>query len=102
MRHPGMTSHKGQAKAKLLQEFKASLGDLGEAFQNETQKQRRKDLAREAARCEKACGKKKRYFSRYEAELAIDACEEHGTTGLRAYECPYCNGWHLTSKPEYE
>ena len=30
----------------------------------------------------------------------VRACAAQGPTGLRCYRCPYCEGWHLTSKPE--
>lgn len=48
----------------------------------------------------KACERKNRYASRYEAELTAAECAEHGAPPLHVYRCPYCNGWHLTSKGE--
>ena len=95
-----MTSHKGQARAKRVREFKASLACNDDVFAREEHRHRRTSDAKDAALREKACAKKKRYPSRYDAELAIEACEEHVASGLRCYECPYCRGWHLTSKPE--
>ena len=47
----------------------------------------------------KACTSKKRYPYRSDAEEAIELCAQHGTRGLHCYRCPYCDGWHLTSKP---
>ena len=34
------------------------------------------------------------------AELTAAECAEHGAPPLHVYRCPYCNGWHLTSKGE--
>lgn len=46
------------------------------------------------------CGKKKRYSSKSKAMTRALDCLYHGDpTVLRAYKCPYCQGWHLTSKP---
>ena len=68
------------------------------------EKHRREDMSekREAALRRKSCESKNRYSSKYEAQQAIRSCEEHGRTGLHSYRCPYCNGWHLTSKPVRE
>ncbi|WP_306369114.1 hypothetical protein [Nocardiopsis sp. CC223A] len=52
----------------------------------------------------RSCGK--RWFKdRISAELALAAIRHHGRDRSdrmprRAYECPDCRGWHLTSKPE--
>ncbi len=94
-----MGSRKPSANAKRVSEFKAQLGGLDDIFARE--EHRREDLSakKEAALRNKACESKNRYPSRYDAQIAIDACAEHGTTGLHMYRCKYCNGWHLTSKP---
>ena len=44
------------------------------------------------------CGKKKRYAS--EAEARTTADHQARTTGkeLNVYECPWCHGWHLSSR----
>jgi len=40
----------------------------------------------------RCCGRKRRFRTEIEAE-------NHGQRwGQRAYECPCCGGWHLTSK----
>ena len=44
------------------------------------------------ARERRMCGDKKRYETRKAALFFA------GTDGLRAYRCPVCAGWHLTSK----
>lgn len=42
---------------------------------------------------------KKAYLSQYDAVRAIDDCVAHGTrSNLRAYHCPTCGDWHLTSR----
>ena len=58
-----------------------------------------REAEHEAALERKACTSKKRYPYRSDAEEAIELCAQHGTRGLHCYRCPYCDGWHLTSKP---
>ncbi len=95
-----MGSRKRQAIAKQVAEFKASLGGMDDLFAREDARQKRRDEEHDAALRRKTCESKNRYAYLSEAEDAIAACAEHGTCGLHAYRCPYCNGWHLTSKPE--
>lgn len=51
------------------------------------------------------CPDKVRYADRWEAEHALASCELESWRGhperreRRAYECPHCGGWHLTSQP---
>lgn len=96
-----MTSRKPSAKAKQIAEFKSHFDDLDDIFLKE--KRRKDNLAaqQEEALREKACTSKNRYASRADAEEAIRSCADYGTTNLHCYQCPYCNGWHLTSKPEH-
>lgn len=54
----------------------------------------------------KECSSTKRPYSKREADAEIKrlttgrrAARNHRTTYLRAYECPECGRWHLTSKP---
>lgn len=94
-----MGSRKRSARAKQVAEFKASLGGMDGLFEEESRRREQRSAAREAALREKACGSKNRYSCKGDAEAAIRSCAEHGTTGLHCYRCPYCNGWHLTSKP---
>ena len=95
-----MGSRKPSAKAKQVNAFKAQLGDLDNIFAREGRRNERMSEERKAALRRKACESKNRYPNAYEAQAAIDACAEHGRTGLHSYRCPYCNGWHLTSKPQ--
>lgn len=47
------------------------------------------------------CGKV-RYPSRTEADLALASCRgsaSHARHEQRAYQCPLCRAWHLTSRP---
>ena len=94
-----MSSRKPSAKAKQVERFKSQLGDLGAAFEREAQRADERAQKKEAALRAKACESKNRYSCKSDAEAAIRSCAEHGTKGLHCYRCPYCNGWHLTSKP---
>ncbi|WP_415927890.1 hypothetical protein [Slackia piriformis] len=95
-----MTSRKRSALAKQTAAFKAGLGGMDDVFTREEERRRTQDLEHDAAVRRKACESKNRYRSRTEVEEAIAACADHGTRGLHSYRCPYCNGWHLTSKPQ--
>lgn len=94
-----MASRKPSAKAKRIAAFKTELEDLGDLFEHEAHRRSDLDAAREHARYEKSCASKMRYPTRADALDAIAACAEHGRRGLSTYQCPYCNGWHLTSHP---
>lgn len=96
-----MASGKRSAWAKQKAEFAASL-NAGEndIFARESRRQARRAEEKEVALRNKACESKNRYATHREAEEAIAACAEHGTRGLRSYQCAYCKGWHLTSKPQ--
>lgn len=104
-----MGSKKRSAWKKQKEEFAASLGGLDDLFSTddsavhdpfarESAARAARDEAHEAALRRKACERKNRYASRYEAELTAAECAEHGAPPLHVYHCPYCNGWHLTSK----
>ena len=45
------------------------------------------------------CLSKDRYASQGRAEAAIPRREAKTGKVLRSYHCPYCGGYHLTSKP---
>jgi len=94
-----MGSRKPSANAKRVKEFKSQLGGLDDLFAREDERRESLSQHKEAALREKACTSKNRYASHAEAKEAIAACAAHGTTGLKAYKCPHCNGWHLTSHP---
>lgn len=97
-----MASKKRAAWAQQKREFNQHLGgmDMDGIFAQEHERKHKQSQAKEAALRKKACESKNRYSSKSEAEAAIQSCAEWGTTGLHCYRCPYCNGWHLTSKPE--
>ena len=97
-----MGSRKPSAHAKRISEVKAQLGGLDDLFAREEHRQEDLSAKKEAALRDKACESKNRYSSRYDAQIAIDSCAAHGTTGLHMYRCSYCNGWHLTSKPRHD
>lgn len=48
--------------------------------------------------------KKIRYETQNEARVALAICRmskyTHKRKERRTYECPHCNGWHLTSQKE--
>lgn len=69
-------------------------------FARERTRQAEAEAEHDAALRRKACESKQRYATLADAQEAIEACAAHGTRGLRAYKCRYCNGWHLTSKPQ--
>ena len=95
-----MGSRKPSAKAKQVAAFKAELGGMDDIFAREERRREQRAAEHEEALREKACRSKNRYSCRSETEEAIRACADHGTTGLHSYRCPFCNGWHLASKPE--
>jgi hypothetical protein len=45
-----------------------------------------------AANQRRMCLRKRRFAD------AADAAERASATQRRAYRCPHCNGWHLTTK----
>lgn len=94
-----MGSRKRSARERERTAYRSSLGGMDGIFAREEKRREQKDAEREASRRQRTCERKKRYASRVDAEDAIAACAEHGRRGLRAYRCPYCGGWHLTSKP---
>lgn len=44
------------------------------------------------------CHDKQRYHDHEEAILSARSYQRKRQTHLRAYECPFCNGWHLTKQ----
>jgi hypothetical protein len=44
------------------------------------------------------CGKKKRYESAADARATADHQARTTGTELNVYECPWCRGWHLSSR----
>jgi len=96
-----MVSRKRSAQAKRVAAFKEQLyaDSAASAFERERERASVRAQEREAALRRKACESKNRYTCESDAQAAIHACAAHGTTGLHTYRCPYCKGWHLTSKP---
>lgn len=97
-----VASGKRSARAKRVAEFKSQLGGMDDIFAREEQRKIESNRQYEAMLRSKACESKNRYASASEAQAAIVACADYGTRGLRSYRCPYCNGWHLTSKKPSE
>ncbi len=101
-----MASKKRASWSKQKEEFRNQLNGSGSLFDERVdsafskERDRMKNVAqkKDEARRQKACTSKNRYSSREEARETIALCALHGTTGLREYRCPYCNGWHLTHK----
>ena len=44
------------------------------------------------------CGKKTRYASEAEARATADHQARATAKELNVYECPWCRGWHLSSR----
>ena len=44
------------------------------------------------------CARKKRYFSEAEARATADHQARATGRELNVYECPWCRGWHLSSR----
>jgi hypothetical protein len=51
------------------------------------------------AREPRGCGDKIRFPSHEKAQKAVDKLARKGRGYARAYECPHCDKWHLTSMP---
>lgn len=95
-----MTSRKRSARARQREEFESQRDGADDLFAREAAAQAKRERQHDEALLKKACTSKRRYASHIEAEDAAAWCADHGRTGLRIYRCPYCGGWHLTSKPE--
>jgi hypothetical protein len=50
------------------------------------------------ARRRSECGKKQRYASEAEARATADHQARTSGRELNVYECPWCRGWHLSSR----
>ncbi|MBQ9955145.1 MAG: hypothetical protein IJO87_06920 [Eggerthellaceae bacterium] len=89
--------------SKQKADFQARLGDAGNSlddlFADVDRRRNEAALRREGELRIKACESKNRYAHLDEAEEALAWCVARGRRGLSIYECPYCGGWHLTSKP---
>lgn len=48
----------------------------------------------------KTCKRKNRYSSEYEARRVARLRSSTSGKNLRVYECPYCHGFHMTSRIE--
>ena len=98
-----MASKKRAAWSRQKEEFRSRLGEsrggYDDLFAAEDRRCDEAAIAHEADLRVKACESKNRYAHLDEAEEALAWCTSRGRRGLSIYECPYCNGWHLTSKP---
>ncbi len=75
-----MGSKKRSAWQKQKAEFAASLGGMDDLFASENARSQRHDEERAAALRHKACERKNRYASRYEAELTAAPTATAGTS----------------------
>ena len=47
----------------------------------------------------RACGRKRRYETRIDAKRAAErSSRRKDAPKIFVYECPYCDGWHLTHR----
>ncbi len=98
-----MSSRKPSARAKRKEEFEAGLRrncGIDKTFAQEQRRLKEGEHERKAALHSKSCASKKRYACENDAKTAIASCAEHGKRGLHCYRCPYCKGWHLTSRQD--
>lgn len=97
-----MGSKKRSAWAKEKAQFNAELDGFGafdDLFAAEDARHARTDADRAAEQRRRGCESKNRYATLGEAQENLAWCEHQGKRGLQIYECPYCDGWHLTSHP---
>lgn len=93
-----MGSRKRSARRKEREAFLSGTGGLDDAFARAGAREGALESLRERVRRTRACERKNRYETRADAQEAIAACSSYGRTGLHCYKCPYCGGWHLTSR----
>lgn len=48
------------------------------------------------------CGRKRRFFTRIDAEIKADRCGRRFKKRYNVYKCPTCDGYHLSSIKTYE
>ncbi len=98
-----MASKKRANWSRQKADFRERLGGEGGGFDDifayEGKRRDEAMLRHESELRVKACESKNRYAHLDEAEEALAWCVARGRRGLSIYECPYCGGWHLTSKP---
>ncbi len=47
----------------------------------------------------RACSRKRRYATSVEAKKAAErSSKKPGSPKIFVYQCPYCDGWHLTHR----
>jgi len=84
-----MTDRRGAAKSRKA------------AHKKSRRARQRRDTAvteRYGEKGHRMCGRKARYVSETMARSMAARWMALGAPKLRAYECPLCGGWHLTSK----
>ena len=88
-----MNPHRERRHTKKRKQAKKQMGDwLGERKRRDA-----RVTAEYGHAAHYSCGRKARYPTR---EAAIERAAvgiAHGQPFLRAYLCPYCGGWHLSS-----
>lgn len=96
-----MRKHQHHSKSRAKQRAKKRFHDkikLLHRREREEQQQRDEYVTEKyGERAHNMCGRKIRYRSKSSALARASRCSFLGGASLRAYNCPYCNGWHLTS-----
>lgn len=93
-----MRHHKAHTGKRLMRKRRQKSREYMAEQQREMRERDARVTAEYGDEAHKMCGCKLKYRSKGDALGRASKCVEHGSTPLRAYRCPYCGGWHLTSK----
>ena len=93
-----MRHHKPHSGKRLMRKRRRKSRELQAKQYREMRERDARVTAEYGDKAHVMCGRKLRYQSRGDAFDRASRSVMHGSAPLRAYRCPYCGGWHLTSK----